>query len=94
MACRAPFNRAPVVPVAGAAVRADPGRAEPPPILGYRWTRWLDWRISTPLVKIKVRTLYIPGQVCLLSRYSLGLTCVVCLELENEQLYSFRARGD
>ena len=36
-------------------------------------------------------TLCIPGQVCLLSRYSLVLTCVACLETE-EQLYPFRAR--
>ena len=36
-------------------------------------------------VKIKVGTLCIPGQVYLLSRYSLVLTCVVCLEEE----YSF-----
>ena len=31
------------------------------------------------------------GRFCLLSRYSLVLTCVVCLEIEEEQLYSFRA---
>ena len=42
----------------------------------------------------KVGTLCIRGQVCLLSRYSLVLTCVVCLEIEEKQLYSFRARGD
>ena len=47
---------------------------------------------TTPLVKIMDSgTLCIPGQVCLLSRYSLVLTCVACLEIE-EQLYSFRAR--
>ena len=37
-------------------------------------------------------TLCIPRQVCLLSRYMLVLTCVVCLEILEEQLYSFRAR--
>ena len=44
--------------------------------------------------KIKVRTLCIPGKVCLLSWYSLVLTCVVCLEMKEEQFFSFRARGD
>ena len=40
-------------------------------------------------------TLCIPGQVCLLTRCSLVLTCVVCLEIkEEEQIYSFRARED
>ena len=44
---------------------------------------------KTPLVKIMDSgTLCIPGQVCLLS---LVLTCVACLEIE-EQLCSFRAR--
>ena len=37
-------------------------------------------------------TLCIPGHVYLLSRYSLVLTCVVCLEIEEDQRYSFRAR--
>ena len=37
-------------------------------------------------------TLCIPGQVCLLSRYSLVLTCLCYLEIEEEQLYPFRAR--
>ena len=37
-------------------------------------------------------TICIPGQVCLLSRCSLVLTCVACSEIE-EQLYSFRAPG-
>ena len=46
------------------------------------------------LVKIKVGTLCTPGQVCLLSRYSLVLTCVARLEIEKEQLCSFCARGD
>ena len=40
-------------------------------------------------------TLYCnPGQVCPLSRYSLALTYVACFEMEEEQLYSFRERGD
>ena len=30
-------------------------------------------------------TLCTPGQVCLLSRYSLRLTCDICLEIEEEQ---------
>ena len=30
------------------------------------------------------------GQVCLLCRHSLVLTCVACLEIYEEQLYSFR----
>ena len=34
----------------------------------------------------------IPGQVCLSSRYSLIPTFVVCLEIEEEQFYSFHAR--
>ena len=43
----------------------------------------------------QVGTLCIPGQVCLLSRYSLVLTYVVRLEIEQEeQLYPFRARGE
>ena len=33
-------------------------------------------------------TLCIPGQVCPLSRRSLVLTCIVLLEIEEEQLYS------
>ena len=37
-------------------------------------------------------TLCIPGHVCLSSRYSLVLMCLVCLKKEEEQLYSFRAR--
>lgn len=36
----------------------------------------------------------IPEQVCLSSRHSLGLTWVVCLEIDEGHLYSFRARGD
>ena len=42
----------------------------------------------------KVGTLCIHWQVCLLSRHSLGLACVVWIEIEEEQLYSSRARGD
>ena len=41
---------------------------------------------------IKIGTLCIPEHVCLLSRYSLVLTCVVCSKIENEHIYSFRAR--
>ena len=43
---------------------------------------------------IKVGALCIPEQVCLLSRYSLVLTFVVCIEIEEEQPYPFRVRGD
>ena len=50
--------------------------------------------LVTPLVMIKVGRFCIPGQVSLLSRYSLVLTCVVCLEIYQEQLYCFRVRGD
>ena len=45
-------------------------------------------------VVMKVGILCIPGQLCLLSRYSLVLTCVVRLTIEEEQFQSFRARGD
>ena len=53
-----------------------------------------DPRPTTPLVTTKVGTLCIHGQVCLSSRYSLVLPCVICLEKEEEQLYSVRERGD
>ena len=54
---------------------------------------WIIMIIFGFRVKIKVGTLCIPCcWVCLLSRYSLGLPCGVCLEIKEEQLYSFRAR--
>ena len=47
-----------------------------------------------PSVVTKVGTPSIPVQIGLLSRYSLVLSCVVCLEIEKEQHCYFRARED
>ena len=45
---------------------------------------WLVW-----IAIFNVGTRRIPCLVCLLSRCSLVLTCVDCLEIEGEQVYSY-----
>ena len=64
-------------------------------LLGFTATMYpnsLESNIFAFTVKIRAcGTPCIPGKDCLLSRYSLVPTCVLCLEIEEEQLYSFHA---